>query len=130
LSSVIIMYLLFFFSSRRRHTRSKRDWSSDVCSSDLMSRVGDYRRVRLHHIPERAVAGFAAEGIIHALAELLDNAAKFSPPTAQVHVHVEEVQAGIMFMVEHGGPVMGEAALARARSAVTQGPDQAADAGT
>src|SRR5699024_11986295 len=27
---------LFFFSSRRRHTRSKRDWSSDVCSSDLV----------------------------------------------------------------------------------------------
>src|SRR5699024_11222179 len=26
---------IFFFSSRRRHTRSKRDWSSDVCSSDL-----------------------------------------------------------------------------------------------
>src|SRR5699024_11735447 len=28
-------YFVFFFSSRRRHTRSKRDWSSDVCSSDL-----------------------------------------------------------------------------------------------
>src|SRR5207249_7063981 len=28
-------FSLFFFSSRRRHTRSKRDWSSDVCSSDL-----------------------------------------------------------------------------------------------
>src|SRR5207249_7423503 len=27
----------FFFSSRRRHTRSKRDWSSDVCSSDLFA---------------------------------------------------------------------------------------------
>src|SRR5699024_11763334 len=27
---------LFFFSSRRRHTISKRDWSSDVCSSDLI----------------------------------------------------------------------------------------------
>src|SRR6266498_4945807 len=27
--------LLFFFSSRRRHTRCGRDWSSDVCSSDL-----------------------------------------------------------------------------------------------
>src|SRR6266513_4286097 len=26
----------FFFSSRRRHTSSKRDWSSDVCSSDLV----------------------------------------------------------------------------------------------
>src|SRR5438067_3901763 len=28
-------YNIFFFSSRRRHTISKRDWSSDVCSSDL-----------------------------------------------------------------------------------------------
>src|SRR5699024_11920455 len=30
-----VAILFFFFSSRRRHTRSKRDWSSDVCSSDL-----------------------------------------------------------------------------------------------
>src|SRR5699024_11761380 len=29
-------FFFFFFSSRRRHTRSKRDWSSDVCSSDLL----------------------------------------------------------------------------------------------
>src|SRR6266496_6116047 len=29
-------YFFFFFSSRRRHTRSLRDWSSDVCSSDLL----------------------------------------------------------------------------------------------
>src|SRR5712664_4801201 len=28
-------FFFFFFSSRRRHTRSDRDWSSDVCSSDL-----------------------------------------------------------------------------------------------
>src|SRR5699024_11759154 len=32
---------LFFFSSRRRHTRSKRDWSSDVCSSDLKAALID-----------------------------------------------------------------------------------------
>src|SRR5690606_22957552 len=31
---------LFFFSSRRRHTRFSRDWSSDVCSSDLSSQYG------------------------------------------------------------------------------------------
>src|SRR5699024_11744916 len=31
----IYQYVFFLFSSRRRHTRSKRDWSSDVCSSDL-----------------------------------------------------------------------------------------------
>src|SRR5690349_23814448 len=29
--------IFFFFSSRRRHTRSLRDWSSDVCSSDLLT---------------------------------------------------------------------------------------------
>src|SRR5699024_11589439 len=32
-----VIHCAFFFSSRRRHTRSKRDWSSDVCSSDLAS---------------------------------------------------------------------------------------------
>ena len=33
--SVLFIYY-FFFSSRRRHTRLRRDWSSDVCSSDLL----------------------------------------------------------------------------------------------
>src|SRR3989442_3169610 len=33
----------FFFSSRRRHTRCGRDWSSDVCSSDLDDRPHDHR---------------------------------------------------------------------------------------
>src|SRR5256884_4115098 len=31
--------VVFFFSSRRRHTRCSRDWSSDVCSSDLQFRA-------------------------------------------------------------------------------------------
>src|SRR2546429_2145416 len=31
-----LCFFLFFFSSRRRHTRCSRDWSSDVCSSDLV----------------------------------------------------------------------------------------------
>src|SRR5436309_9698780 len=33
--SLFVVSALFFFSSRRRHTRFSRDWSSDVCSSDL-----------------------------------------------------------------------------------------------
>src|SRR5438105_7719712 len=33
--------MFFFFSSRRRHTRSTRDWSSDVCSSDLRLLTND-----------------------------------------------------------------------------------------
>src|SRR5207249_9092162 len=36
-TSFVSLSFFFFFSSRRRHTRSKRDWSSDVCSSDLPS---------------------------------------------------------------------------------------------
>src|SRR5204863_4502761 len=35
-----IFFFFFFFSSRRRHTRSLRDWSSDVCSSDLVQFCG------------------------------------------------------------------------------------------
>src|SRR5690625_93035 len=34
-----LFLFFFFFSSRRRHTRWPRDWSSDVCSSDLISRL-------------------------------------------------------------------------------------------
>src|SRR2546422_6978146 len=34
-----VLFYVFFFSSRRRHTRCSRDWSSDVCSSDLIGSV-------------------------------------------------------------------------------------------
>src|SRR5690349_22948133 len=46
-----LMFFFFFFSSRRRHTRSLRDWSSDVCSSDLGAvqvQSGPARRVPGH----------------------------------------------------------------------------------
>src|SRR2546422_6466567 len=33
----VCYFFFFFFSSRRRHTRCSRDWSSDVCSSDLQA---------------------------------------------------------------------------------------------
>src|SRR2546429_6229465 len=38
-SSMSALHIYFFFSSRRRHTRCSRDWSSDVCSSDLQLRT-------------------------------------------------------------------------------------------
>src|SRR5947209_15946487 len=40
LSIVFFFVFFFFFSSRRRHTRYWRDWSSDVCSSDLSPFTG------------------------------------------------------------------------------------------
>src|SRR5699024_11657690 len=43
-SSLISSFIFVFFSSRRRHTRSKRDWSSDVCSSDLHHAASFFNR--------------------------------------------------------------------------------------
>src|SRR5690606_15520687 len=43
----------FFFSSRRRHTRFSRDWSSDVCSSDLLCRYIQYNNSRRHVMRKR-----------------------------------------------------------------------------
>src|SRR6266498_2291370 len=50
------MDLLFFFASRRRHTRCGRDWSSDVCSSDLKA-----RRYKVPHADTKAFEKMLAE---------------------------------------------------------------------
>src|SRR5699024_11779541 len=60
-------YDIFFFSSRRRHTRSKRDWSSDVCSSDL-------ERTRIHTYE---TIGTIEENMFWKLEELPENAIKY-----------------------------------------------------
>src|SRR5699024_4313919 len=59
LNKVILSYSFFFFSSRRRHTRSKRDWSSDVCSSDLGLAVGiDYSLFIIHRHRRQLKEGY------------------------------------------------------------------------
>src|SRR2546422_3621759 len=52
---LICICFFFFFSSRRRHTRCSRDWSSDVCSSDL----GETGRV----VQEALCAAYASAGL-------------------------------------------------------------------
>ncbi|MGW1133833.1 ATP-binding protein [Streptomyces griseoluteus] len=103
--------------------RSGRRWARPIAMESIlrgaMGRIGGYRRVRVHSVSEVAVAGHAAEGVMHALAELLDNATNFSPPTAEVHVYVEEVPAGVIVSVEDSGLVMGDVQLRRAEKAVT-----------
>src|SRR2546422_7863716 len=57
LVSTVINVFFFFFSSRRRHTRCSRDWSSDVCSSDLA--------IACHLLPGPLVSVFSKdEGVI------------------------------------------------------------------
>ncbi|MEV0222927.1 ATP-binding protein [Streptomyces sp. NPDC050704] len=103
--------------------RSGRRWARPIVMESIlrgaMGRISGYRRIRVHSASEAAVAGHAAEGVMHALAEILDNAANFSPPTAEVHVYVEEVPAGVIVSVEDSGLVMGEVQLRRAERAVS-----------
>src|SRR5438874_9420970 len=71
------MFYFFFFSSRRRHTRSLRDWSSDVCSSDL-NFVGvndeEIGRMATEHLIDmgcRKIAHIGGPGISTAIGRLL-----------------------------------------------------------
>ncbi|MET8690638.1 ATP-binding protein [Streptomyces sp. NPDC004732] len=103
--------------------RSGRRWARPIVMESIlrgaMGRIGGYQRVRVHSASEVAVAGHAAEGVMHALAELLDNAANFSPPTSEVHVYIEEVAAGVIVSVEDSGLVMGAVQQRRAEQAVS-----------
>src|SRR2546428_7915678 len=60
LAAVSMCLCLFFFSSRRRHTRSDRDWSSDVCSSDLTSST--YTKITTGELPSGVGARLASVG--------------------------------------------------------------------
>src|SRR2546429_1544976 len=78
--------LFFFFSSRRRHTRCSRDWSSDVCSSDLVILLtfnGQPRVVQMrahmqrvfkqaHVFIERAKEGFNLSGNVNGTSHPID----------------------------------------------------------
>src|SRR5256884_206464 len=57
--------VFFFFSSRRRHTRCSRDWSSDVCSSDLENHTGDPTLDNVGHMAADWVTqGLAQTGLV------------------------------------------------------------------
>src|SRR6266496_4034764 len=62
--------LIFFFSSRRRHTRSLRDWSSDVCSSDLVAAAKERVPQELHAAPAGATEELLARLTQHLRDEL------------------------------------------------------------
>src|SRR5690606_39979136 len=67
-----VVAVVFFFSSRRRHTRFSRDWSSDVCSSDLRS---EYPRATIARVCEvRAMAQMdaAPDEILAVTSEILE----------------------------------------------------------
>ncbi|MFF4949800.1 sensor histidine kinase [Streptomyces chattanoogensis] len=104
--------------------RPGRQWSKAVPLYSVlrgaMSRIIDYQRVELHSVSEIAVVGTAVEPLIHALAELLDNATRYSPPNTRVHLTAVDVQSGIAIEIEDGGVSMSEEARARAERMLLQ----------
>ncbi|MFI1393944.1 ATP-binding protein [Streptomyces sp. NPDC020681] len=115
--------------------RSSRAWNKPIGMESILrgavGRIAAYQRVRLHSSSTAAIAGFAAEGVMHLLAELMDNAANFSPPIDEVHVYVEERTAGLVVTIEDSGLKMADAAMRRAEEAVSgQVTDLAALQGT
>ncbi|MFF9905665.1 ATP-binding protein [Streptomyces olivaceus] len=103
--------------------RSSRAWNRPIVMESILrgavGRIAAYQRVRMHCATGAAISGYAAEGVMHLLAELMDNAANFSPPIDEVHVYVEERTAGIVVTIEDSGLKMADAAMRHAEEAVS-----------
>ncbi|MFJ4704797.1 ATP-binding protein [Streptomyces anulatus] len=102
--------------------RPSRAWNRPIVMESILrgavGRIAAYQRVRLHCSSNVSISGFAAEGVMHLLAELMDNAANFSPPIDEVHVYVEERGTGIVVTIEDSGLKMADAAMRRAADSV------------
>src|SRR5206468_8341886 len=93
----------FFFSSRRRHTRSDRDWSSDVCSSDLRP-VTDAVPDDEHVAGERAQHQEVALSEIHELGRLVDEDEAQSHQTIDA-ADRQTIQRQLQDNLQNGPPI-------------------------
>ncbi|WP_190394135.1 sensor histidine kinase [Nocardiopsis quinghaiensis] len=114
--------------------RSGRRWTRPIVMESIlrgaMGRISAYRRVRLHNVSTAAIAGYAAEGVMQALAELMDNAANFSAYDTEVHVYVQEEDTGLTITVEDSGLGMRVRERGLAESLVTHPRDLSTLRGT
>lgn len=105
--------------------RPGRQWQREVplfrVLRGAMSRILEYQRVDLHSVAEVAIEGPTVEPLIHALAELLDNATRYSPPQTRVHLTAIEVQSGVAVEIEDGGVGLSEDARVRAERVLALG---------
>ncbi|MEU6544798.1 sensor histidine kinase [Streptomyces sp. NPDC046859] len=101
-----------------------RAWRMPVSLTDVVraavSEVEDYARVEVRQLPEASVLGAAVADLTHLLAELVENAAQFSPPHTRVRVTGEPVGNGYAVEVEDRGLGMGREALAEANRRIEQ----------
>ncbi|MFH8381540.1 sensor histidine kinase [Kitasatospora sp. NPDC018058] len=104
--------------------RPGRQWTRPIALYSVlrggMSRILEYQRVDLHPVAQISVTGPAVEPLIHAVAELLDNATRYSPPHTHVHLSASEVQSGIAIEVEDGGLGLTDEARVRAERSMRE----------
>lgn len=104
--------------------RPGRQWPNPVTLYSVlrgaMSRILEYRRIELHSIAKVNIKGTDVEPVIHAAAELLDNATRYSPPHTKVHVTAVEVQTGVAIEIEDGGVNLNEESRARIETMLEQ----------
>ncbi|HWG14688.1 MAG TPA: ATP-binding protein [Streptosporangiaceae bacterium] len=114
--------------------RSGRRWTKPIPMESIlrgaMGRIDAYQRVRMHSVSAAAVVGYAAEGVMHALAELMDNAAAFSAHGSEVHVYVEDEDVGVVVTIEDSGLGMRKRERQRAEGLVSRAFDLATLPGT
>src|SRR2546430_11653610 len=98
----ITLLFFFFFSSRRRHTRFDCDWSSDVCSSDLVPLAIIDHAPQLPKVPTLAEAGFPGLEIYSSFSVV---APAGTPPAIVQRMSVEIARAmkspGLAGKLEH-----------------------------
>ncbi|MFG2194003.1 nitrate- and nitrite sensing domain-containing protein [Streptomyces sp. NPDC048639] len=85
-----------------------------------VSEVEDYPRIEVCRLPEASVAGGAVADLTHLLAELVENAAQFSPPQTMVRVSGEFVGNGFALEVEDRGLGMGTETLRAANRRIAE----------
>ncbi|MEU1531936.1 sensor histidine kinase [Streptomyces fagopyri] len=92
-----------------------RAWRLPVSLTNVVraavSEIEDYARVEVRQFPETSVVGAAVADLTHLLAELVENAAQFSPPHTHVRVTGEPVGNGYVVEVEDRGLGMGKETL-------------------
>ncbi|MGW6054884.1 sensor histidine kinase [Streptomyces sp. NPDC055189] len=101
-----------------------RAWRTPVSLTNVVraavSEVEDYARVEVRQLPAAAIVGTAVADLTHLLAELVENAAQFSPPHTKVRVNGEPVGNGYALEIEDRGLGMGTETLADANSRIEQ----------
>ncbi len=101
-----------------------RAWRMPVSLTNVVraavSEVEDYARVEVRQLPEASVIGAAVADLTHLLAEIVENAAQFSPPHTRVRITGEPVGNGYAVEVEDRGLGMGKESLAEANRRIEQ----------